>query len=303
MTKHIFKPTTDEEIYEFLKATGHLEYPNGKKQDVPTGPFSQAIKTAAGMAAIASFQEMEAEKLERACLKHHKEPAHFDGVIGPATIEVMGLPRCGHPDYGPDVEAAVGNGGSWVGCHDIGDAHCATIYVDESGIPSFLEPVYSSVLERIQAAYDDIGLRYTWVESPSEANITVEFVRSAPGWIGLAIVGQREACTSKIWAKFLGTYKPANVLNEWTTLMLHEHGHNAGLSHSRGGIMNPSIVEGLAPTWRGDPSEPLLVRMYGGEPVGGGGGDGQELWTHSGIKSNKGREVWVPLAVPYPVED
>ena len=215
----------------------------------------------------------------------------------------MFQPRCGHPDYGPDVEAATGSG-SWPNCHGIGDFHCAKVRVNPEGMPTFLKPVFDQVLNRVRAAYRDMGLSYDWVgEESTFHNTSINFVPRSNGWIGLAIVGQRESCSSKIWARFLATYKPNNVLNEWTTLIMHELGHNAGLHHSRGGVMNPSIVQGLAPTWRGDPSESILANYYGGEPIPGDNTPptGKEFWTHQGLKSNKGQILWIPLSAPFPV--
>lgn len=31
--------------------------------------------------------------------EHHRQPAHADGEIGPATLDVLEMPRCGCPDY------------------------------------------------------------------------------------------------------------------------------------------------------------------------------------------------------------
>ena len=285
------------EILDFLDWTGHLLYPHGKKQH---GPFSQGIATAEGLEGVASFQAFEAERMDRLCLREHGRSARFDGDVGPATIRAMMAPRCGHPDYGPDIQPATGSG-SWIGCHGIGDFHCAKVCVNQSGMPNFLGPVFEYVWERVASAYADIGLKYERVESGNADNIDFSFVQSSRGWIGLAIVGQSESCSSSIWCKFLAKYQPANVLNEWTTLIMHELGHNAGLHHSRGGVMNPSIVQGLAPTWRGDPSEPILVRYYGGKPIEPPPTE-KEFWTFQGLKSNTGRTQWIPLAVPIPIE-
>ena len=285
-----------EQIYDFLGRTGHLQYPKGVEQSVPTGPFSQAIKTAQGLKAVASFQEFEAELLDKYSLKYHNRSAMIDGEIGPATLKAMEAPRCGHPDYGPNVQPATGSG-SWKSCHNIGDFHSALVRINDSGMPSFLTPIFKDVWDRVSASYADIGLAFTLTDNTP--NTEVSFVSRSNGWIGLAIVGQQESCSSQIWAKFLATYKPNNVLNEWTTLIMHELGHNAGLQHSRGGVMNPSIVQGLAPTWRGDPSEPVLVNYYGGVPITPDIPEGDEFWTFMGYKSNKGNVEWVPLPVPF----
>jgi hypothetical protein len=288
------------EILNFLEWTGHLEYPNGVKQTLPDGPFHTAIRSVEALKAVASFQAFEAEQLDRLCLKMHGRAARIDGEIGPATEALMDIPRCGHPDYGLDVQAATGSG-SWPNCHGIGDFHAAKVFVNVDQIPDFLQPYWNEVFARCQASYMDIGHKWILTEDEGEANTTVSFVRPNGQWIGLAILGQQETCTSQIWAKFDHGYQPSNIVSEWTTLLEHELGHNAGLSHSRGGIMNPSIVQGLAPTWRGDPSEPILVNYFGGIPIEAPPISG-EYYTHQGFKSNLGRTIWVQLPVPIPVE-
>lgn len=293
-----------EKIVDFLKWTGHWQYPNGIEQAVVTGPFNQALKTIEGQKAVASFQAFEANLLDRLCLKIHGRPAQFDGDIGPATIAAMQVERCGHADYGPNIQAAVGNGGSWAKCHNVGDFHCASVKVNKSGMPSFLEPVFDKVWSRVASAYNDIGLKYFLTEEDN-ANINIYFVSRSSGWIGLSQVGQQESCSSSMWTKFLSTYQPSNIVNEWTTLFLHELCHSAGLFHTRGGIMNPSIVVGLAPTWAGDPSESLLKKYYGGKSVEQPNPPptaSKKYWTHIGYKDNEGGTIWTPLAIPIPVK-
>jgi hypothetical protein len=289
-----------EKIVEFLKWTGHWKYPNGKEQDVVTGPFSQAINTTEGIKAVASFQSFEADLVNRLSMQIHGRPAQFDGIIGPATQLAFDAPRCGHADYGEKVESAVGTG-NWKRCHDIGEFHAATVYIHEDQIPLFVKPYFIEIWSRVVSAYSNIGLKYIKTDNPN-TNIDVSFVSRSNGWIGLAIVGQGESCSSSIWARFLATYQPSNVLNEWTTLMLHELGHNAGLSHTRGGIMNPSIVQGLAPTWAGDPAESILINYYGGQPVDLPPipPDADKYWTHIGYKDNHGNMTWVEMPIPMP---
>lgn len=291
-----------EKIYNFLKWTGHLQYPDGQEQNLITGPFNQAIKSAEGKKAVASFQKFEADLVNRLCMKIHGRPAQFDGDIGPATEKAFDVERCGHPDYGPEVQAAVGSG-SWKRCHGVGEFHAAKVFVNTDQIPSFLKPYWDEVMKRCISAYMDIGLKWILTENENEANTTISFVQRSTGYIGLAIVGQQETCSSQIWARFLATYKPSNVLNEWVTLVRHELGHNAGLQHSSGGCMNPSIVSGLAPTWRGDPSESILVRYYGGVPVEKPPlpPEVNRYWKYIGYKDNMGDMTWVELPVPIPI--
>ena len=122
-------------------------------------------------------------------------------------------------------------------------------------------------------------------------------MRLAGSTIGLAIVGRGQSCRTSIWAKFDPGYQPANVVREWTSLVKHELGHNMGLSHSQGGVMNPSIIAGLPVSWRGDPSEPILSRWFGGKPVPTDP-QGPEMWIKQCLHSDRGRELCVPLIPP-----
>jgi hypothetical protein len=240
--------------------------------------------------------------MDRLSMKFHCRPARFDGEIGPATGAAMDAPRCGMPDFCPTVQAAIGTG-SFAGCHGIGNFHAAKIYVDMTNLPSFLAPYFEQAFSAAVASFVDIGHKWIRVDRPDEANTHMSFVRSSNGWIGLATVGQGESCSStQTWCRFLATYKPQNILNEWTTLLRHEWAHILGLMHTRDGCMSPTLQEGLAPTWRGDSSEPVLVQGYGGVPVDGGPVPGAEYWTHQGLKSNKGRTLWIPIEVPYLIE-
>ena len=264
---------TDREIIQLLMDTGHLCHPFGKYVgEVPKEYASETpLSDPRFERALASYQDFMSECLDPLCITHHGRSARADGISGPATRELLELPRCGCPDYGEevhaaDVSAAVGTG-SWKRCHDVGDFHAANAYIDDKYMPAFLKSVWDEVWERSAAAYAEIGLRWTRVENKSEANTIVSFERGRKSWIGLAIVGQNESCTSRIWAQFLASYNPSDTVAMWTELVLHELGHNASLQHSRGGIMNPSIMRGLAPTWKGDPSESILKRYYGGEPI------------------------------------
>ena len=52
-----------------------------------------------------------------------------------------------------------------------------------------------------------------------------------------------------------------------SNLWIHEGlGHGVGLHHRPGGIMNPSILRRPI-TWRGDPSEGDMRKLYGGVPL------------------------------------
>ncbi len=285
----------NQETIKLLLRTGHLCFPFGERQEVPKETLDLPLTHSVIERALASYQDFMIECLDPLCLTHHGRPARANGVSGPATVDLLNLPRCGCCDYGEEVQAAIGTG-SWKGCHDVGDFHAATVYVHEEQIPTFLQPVFEKVWDRCAAAYAEIGLKWIRTKDSDAANTDFSFVSRSNGWIGLAIVGQGESCSSEIWCKFLATYNPDDTVGYWTELVMHELGHNASLQHSRGGIMNPSIMRGLPASWIGDPSESILKRLYGGVPIPDDRVD--EYWIRQCFESNRGRKVCVPLIPP-----
>lgn len=232
--------------------------------------------------AIASYQEFMATDFDRLSLAHHGRIGIADGEIGPATAELFEVERCGHPDY-TDAEMATGSGSWPAGCHpDWPSNHTFTVSVNKAGMPSFLgskddpNSLFEQAWNIQRLAYADMGIVFIRADGDSSAQTQVTWQRGG-GWIGLAIVPNSPKCRDRIWAKFDNRYSPGDMLNQWARLLCHEFGHNMSLGHSRGGIMNPSITSGpfTATAWRGDPSEKLLARYFGGVPVdlGGNGPD------------------------------
>ena len=195
--------------------------------------------------------------------------SYRDIMDSPETTleELFAIERCGCPDYG--IEAANGRGSWPVGCHpEYPNNHAFAVYFNKSGMPSFWQPVFDECWLLVRQAYADIGIAFFETKEQSRANTVVTWQRGA-GWIGLAIVPNGPSCRDRIWAKFDNRYRPGDLVNQLARLLAHEFCHNMGLSHTRGGIMNPSIVTGpfRANAWRGDPSESSLVRFFGGSKV------------------------------------
>ena len=219
--------------------------------------------------AIRSYQSFMREDFDRISLETHGRLGIADGEIGPATMQLLQVERCGCPDFPDGVEPAIGSGSWPAGCTaEYPDNHTFGIHWDLSGMPSFLDDAIEECTERCYAAYRDIGIVFYTSPDRNQCNTRVTWERGR-GWIGLAIVGQNQQCNSRIWAKFDTQYKPAKLVDQWSRLLAHQFGHNMGLSHSRGGIMNPSISSGpfTSTAWRGDPSESILKRWFGGQPV------------------------------------
>lgn len=267
------------QIVNKLWATGHFANPalpdlyNVEEKDLPKLTVNDAVVKQA----LASYQAAMILEYDRAALEHYERRAIIDGELGPATEDLLKVERCGCPDFGYiDAQGklirgtlpAVGTGG-WAKCHNIGNFHAALVYVNKASMPAFLQPVWPQVWANVVQSYDRIGLHFIETDDPNNHNTSLTWVRPDGGWIGLAIVGRNQSCNSKIWSRYDQNYKGGSstpaIIQQWTTLVKHELGHNCGLEHSRGGVMNPSIVNGLPVLWDGDPSLNLLNRWFGGE--------------------------------------
>lgn len=260
-----------DRIVQMLWDYGHFRNPahmtEVQESDLPTLRLTDdSVKTA-----IQSYQEFFAADLDRFSADHHGRQGVADGDIGPATADLFTMERCGYPDY--TIEAANGSGSWPVGCNaDWPQNHCFTLQFNKSGMPSYLTNIIEPAFDLVRRSYANMGIVFARQDNNPRANTLVTWQRGA-GWIGLAIVPRSPRCGDRIWAKFDNRYRPAQLLDQWARLLAHEFGHNMGMSHSRGGIMNPSITSGpYTPTaWRGDPSESILRRWFGGQPVDLGG--------------------------------
>lgn len=260
------------EIIRKLWDLGHFinpAHPTGvTEDDLPNLKLTDAsVKIA-----IQSFQEFMSADFDRLSNQHHGRIGIADGEVGPATTDLFAVERCGYPDY--TIEAANG-AGSWpANCRaDHPNTHTFSVQVNKSGMPSYLRETFEPAFELVRQAYANMGILFIREDDNDRANTLVTWQRGS-GWIGLAIVPNSPRCGDRIWAKFDNRYQPSQLLDQWARLLAHEFGHNMGMSHSRGGVMNPSITSGkFTPTaWRGDPSESILRRYFGGVPVDIGGG-------------------------------
>lgn len=246
----VIPPPSDN--LEFLIPPNRLKFLSLRDE-----PVKQAIK---------SYQQYFKREFDGFAIQSHNRPGIVDGEIGPATIELLKMERCGLPDF----QLMETGSGSWpAGCHpDWPNNHTFTVQMNKSGMPSFLNDVIEPAWDLCRAAYADMGIVFIREDDNNKANTYVTWTRGS-GWIGLAIVGNNQRCGTRIWAKFDNRYQPNDIVNQWARLLAHEFGHNMGMSHSRGGIMNPSLISGKFDTneWRGDPSENILKRWFGGVPI------------------------------------
>lgn len=294
---------TDRQIIELLWDLGHFRNPAySETWSTQADDLNRLqIGDAAVKSAARSYQEFMAAAMEPLAARHHGRLPVYDGEVGPATRELFTIERCGCPDFAAAVDAATGSGSWPAGCDpQYPSHHSVTVNVDPRGMPSFLQPVFASVWTNVDAAYAEVGLKLIRRDGDATANIQMSFEPLSGSTIGLAIVGRRQRCRTSIWAKFEPGYRPSNVVREWTSLVKHELGHNMGLTHSQGGVMNPSILPGLPVSWIGDPSAPILNRWFGGQPVPGDP-SAPEMWVRQCLISDRGRELCLPLNPPQPV--
>jgi hypothetical protein len=237
--------------------------------------------------AIASWQAFDAqfEPLSQAA---HARSIHPDGDVGPVTELMFDTPRCACPDYSEGLHAwdageiaeATGRG-HWAKCHGASDHHkavgrCTGTLTSQLAAAYQGGRVVDAVLNLVRRGYGEIGLEWVWDWKGSipKYQTEVRFGRWSGSWIGLAQVPQPglSCSASPLWAQHQTSFRSgegaSTVLTWWPILMMHELGHNCSAGHTRGGIMNPSILA-VPPRWVGDTSEQLFRGLFGGKPVPG----------------------------------
>lgn len=237
--------------------------------------------------AVKSFQEADANLVPLVQVFHGRAPV-IDGLAGPATMALADVPRCPMPDHAPPPDAsfdfgdqnlnlavrtmqawaeATGNG-SWPvpGCDpNHRETHSIRVYIDAAAAPAKIKAYLAEALRHVSAAYADIGLAVRYVDG-GKAEIEKRFERLPGSVIGWNEFPQVGTCNQTVNGRLDIDFQPE--MNLWANLEAHETGHGVALSHTRGGIMNPSILLVWPLTWRGDVSFATLKRYFGGDPVG-----------------------------------
>jgi len=288
---------TDQELIQFLWRHGHFwdparaEASSVFQADLPKLTLAdKSVKEA-----VASFQAFDANLMPLS-MAHHRRAPIADGDVGPATRQLADVPRCSMPDHAPPPgarfyyddprmqsavesmqqwaeaqrragEASSGTG-SWParGCDpQFTTTHSIRVVIDTSDCPSVVRNYLDEALAACSAAYADIGLSVRYGLDGGEAEIVKRFEPLSGSVIGWNEFPQPNTCNQQINGRLDTNFRPEMPL--WANLECHETGHGVGLEHTRGGIMNPSILLVWPLTWRGDPSYATLRRYFGGEPI------------------------------------
>lgn len=313
-------------IIRRLWDTGYFCHPanknghNVQESDLP----SLDLKHKAVKKAIALYQGFDANaEILSLSPEFHGRSIIPDGEIGPATRTLLTLDRCAIPDFFPEGQeteaAAIGNG-SWANCHGFDGYHAAVVGMDMENRPQHLQgDVLTEVLKWTQSSYDEVGLRWIFRDNAtgrdvitgdrvdSRLNTRFEWVRRSNGWIGLATLPsgalpcQHGEIFNNYLATYTGGYTQEDIINQWGSLVKHELGHNTGRDHTSGGVMNPSIINGLPRSWRGDPSYNWLRSRFGGEPIPTE--PVQRQWVKACLHDNLGGQFCIPLNPPINIGD
>jgi hypothetical protein len=231
--------------------------------------------------AFAELQDFHFGTINWFTAVEHGRSIRPDGDVGPATIRMIDtlenpdnqmFNRCPIPDVAPpenasfhydddDVQIAVE---SYQLCWEDGK-HIVYIGVDSSTMPSHVKgDVWEAMKKNNQDACAGVGLivRYQEKGKPSDINLRWKYL--AGSTIGLAQFPSG-SCTDEVFHYMDPGYRSSTKM--LSVLHIHECGHNWKLGHTRGGIMNPSIIN-VPMSWKSpDPSWRTMAKFFGGVSV------------------------------------
>jgi hypothetical protein len=226
-------------------------------------------------------------------LAFHQRLPEYDGSIGPATRALVDIPRCPLPDATPppnatfhyedrDLQKAVESmqaaaafvGSYWKGCDaQRPDIHSLVIGIDAKNAPPNWLANKDKILEARRACAAEIGVSVRFVINPKAMEGLQQlqvFKYIAGGVIGYNYFPQSNSC-GRISSGSLDTSYDPSDYRLHANLGTHEsEGHGFGFNHTRGGVMNPSILLVWPLSWKNDPSWNTAKSYYGGVPITGG---------------------------------
>lgn len=240
---------------------------------------------------MASLQNSDAQIDALVAAFHKGRTLIADGDVGPATEALLKIPRCPIPDFAPPPGAtfdlgdpslnkavetmqafATGTGG-WPasGCDPLAavkNVHAIRVRIDPTRATSTQKAYLQQACDAAAESYRDMGILVRYILT--DPSIAAEIVKWFENLLG-GVIGWNEFVSPGRCSQIEGRLDIGYSPSDWwmfAELEGHETGHGLGLSHTRGGRMNPSIIRTPnVRSWRGDPSEAALRRMYGGEPI------------------------------------
>jgi len=289
------------EYLDFLFRTGHFwnpKYPNTnnvQQSDLPSLSSNIPHWHNLVQQATASWQSSDAN-FDVLSFITHLRGIIADGDVGPVTAMMSTVPRCPLPDFPPPPGAAVPQysddpamqrtfeeivesmmefatgSGSWPvpGCDvtrpDRNSEHSVRVGLNTANCPSGIKAYLDDSILLTRKCAAEMGLAARFVTDGGDSEFAVQWENIPGSVIGYCYFPQGQTCQQVVKARLDTGYDAgAQML---ATLMTHEFlGHGVGLEHTRGGIMNPSILRINPLTWKGDPHESTYRRYFGGEPV------------------------------------
>lgn len=257
-------------VIQHLRWFGHLGRYNTRfpeAADVDDGKLDLLSLTDKPVqSALESYQRLDANYPELVRKHHNREPI-YDGRMGPATYDLLMLPRCIVADFGPEAEPR--GSGSWPsgGCDPTSNSeHSIRIGISTDQAPDVVKQYMQKSLDAVAKAYAEIGLKIRYILDGTEpVEISKKFEFLAGTTIGWNQFPQPGTCRQTIQGRLDSSWAPSDW-RLWAVLEQHETGHGVGLRHTNGGVMNPSIL--LVPvSWKNDPSTVMLTRYFGGKPT------------------------------------
>lgn len=283
-----------EKFLRFLFLTGQFwsqQYPdllNVTQDDLPKLDLDHKLVKQA----TAAWQEID-ENFDTLSFIVHLRSIIADGEVGPVTLAMLeDVPRCSMPDNPPPLGASfdyghaglneavrsyqeyaeyVGGSGSWPKCDPQNpNIHSTRVNLNTSNASAHQKNILkesTKLVEKCEAEYGQ-SVRHIFDGDPKEAEHDVRFEYIVGGGIGYAYFPKPNTCNQLVQCRIDNSFNPSPLT--FANLLGHEYkGHSDGLDHTRGGIMNPSIVTINPMSWKGDPHEGTKRRYFGGVPIPG----------------------------------